>query len=60
MVTRRKVRLGLNGVEDRPDLVAIMKDYDPERALALLRKSVGAISPDSRQRILEEIYEERE
>ncbi len=60
MVIRRKVRIGLNGIEDRPDLAALLKDYDPERALASLRKGVGAIAPESRQRILEEIYEERE
>lgn len=59
MVTRRKVRVGLNGVEDRPDLTELMKNCDSVRTLELLHKSVGAISPDSRARILQEIYEGR-
>lgn len=59
MTTRRNVRVGLDGIEDLPDLADILKGYEPERALASLRKSVGAISPDSRASILEQIYDER-
>jgi hypothetical protein len=59
MLAHGRRRIGLNGVEDRPDLNAAMKHYDPARALVLLKRSAGAILPTTRQTLMEEIYEER-